>query len=411
MMTERNFMQRAAARMLNRTLDWLECAASHPPILTSDPIGSAPGTKPLGIAIVGCGFVADFYSADLRSWNALDLRAVHDRDPARARAFAERNKVRSCDDLETLLADPDIAIIVNLTNPASHAAVTRAALLAGKHVYSEKPLALEMPEAEELIALARSRGLKLAAAPCTVLGATARALQAALARGDIGKPRLIYAELDDGPVHRMQPQDWVSPQGTPWPWVDELAVGCTLEHAAYHLSWLVAIFGEIESVTGFARVLAPEKGLGDITPGTDFSVGCIAFRSGVVARVTCSTIAAHNHRFRIIGDKGELMTDACWHDRAPVYLRRHDQLSLRAESFPLVRRHALMRWLFGLDGRRSDLSPRARCRDKIARHRIDYAAGIADLACAIADGGEPVMAGEKMLAVTRAVLAIEQAGR
>lgn len=405
----RAFCARVAARLLNWALDWLEHAGSRAPFPATFDLGPDSSTVPLGIGIVGCGFVADFYAANLPSWPALSLRAVHDSNPVRANAFAARNQVPMHHSLEMLLSDPNIDLVVNLTNPVSHAAVTRASLLANKHVYSEKPLALDIREAEELVALARSRGLHLACAPCTVLGATARALQAAIARGDIGTPRLVYAELDDGPVHRMQPENWASPEGTPWPWTDELAMGCTLEHAGYHLSWLVALFGSVENVTGFSHVLAPEKGPFDFAPGPDFSVGCIVFSSGVVARLTCSTVAAHNHRFRVIGDEGELITDACWHDLAPVRLRRYDAISLRAETFPIIRRHTVLRRLFGLDGSRSDLSPRVSWRDRISRHRIDYASGIADVARAIYENGTTTMSGESALTVTRTMLAIEDA--
>lgn len=411
MRAEQPICARVVTRLRNRALDWLEYAGSRAPYPAALDMRPGSSTEPLGIGIVGCGFVADFYAANLPSWPILSLRAVHDSNPVRANAFAARNQVTAHHSLGALLSDSNIDLIVNLTNPESHSAVTRAALIANKHVYSEKPLALDMRDAEELVVLARSRGLHLACAPCTVLGATARALQAAIARGDIGTPRLVYAELDDGPVHQMQPESWASPEGTPWPWTDELAMGCTLEHAGYHLSWLVALFGAVESVTGFSHVLVPEKGKLDFEPGPDFSVGCIVFRSGVVARLTCSTVAAHNHRFRVIGDKGELITDACWHDHAPIRLRRYDAITLRAESFPFIRRHTMLRRLFGLDGSRSDLSPRIGWRARISRHRIDYASGIADLARAICENGSSTMSGESALTVTRTTLAIEEAKR
>ncbi|MCZ7672783.1 MAG: Gfo/Idh/MocA family oxidoreductase [Chloroflexi bacterium] len=65
-----------------------------------------------------------------------------------------------------MLADEQIDIIVNLTNPHSHYAVSQAALAANKHVYSEKPLAMDYEEAKELVEMARRKGLYLASAPC-----------------------------------------------------------------------------------------------------------------------------------------------------------------------------------------------------------------------------------------------------
>ena len=91
---------------------------------------------------------------------------------------------------------------MNLTNPASHFEVSRACLEAGKHVYSEKPLATNMDDARALCALAESKGLMLASAPCSVLGEAAQTLWLALRRNEIGKVRLVYAELDDDFVPR-----------------------------------------------------------------------------------------------------------------------------------------------------------------------------------------------------------------
>ncbi len=76
--------------------------------------------------------------------------------------------------------------------------MTRAALQSGKHVYSEKPLALSLPQAEELVRLAEARERVLAGAPCTVLGEAAQTVWRELRKGSIGKVRLVYAEFDEG---------------------------------------------------------------------------------------------------------------------------------------------------------------------------------------------------------------------
>ena len=143
-------------------------------------------------------------------------------------------------------------MVLNLTNPRSHHEVSKAALLAGKHVYSEKPLAMTMVEATELVELAEQHGLRLASAPCSVLGETAQAVLKALREKAVGTVRDVYAEMDDGMVHRMNYRSWKSVSGVSWPYKDEFEIGCTLEHAGYYLTWLVAMFGAAESVTSFA---------------------------------------------------------------------------------------------------------------------------------------------------------------
>src|SRR5207302_1746767 len=100
-------------------------------------------------------------------------------------------------------------LVLNLTNPRNHYEVARACLDAGKHVYSEKPIATSWPQAVELVELAERLGLQIVSAPCTVLGEAAQTLWKAVRTGLIGPVRLAYAELDDGMVHREQYKSWL----------------------------------------------------------------------------------------------------------------------------------------------------------------------------------------------------------
>src|SRR5690349_1240897 len=98
------------------------------------------------IALVGCGYVADYYMGTLPNHPGLRLIGVMDRDEKRATQFAAYYSVPRYASLQQLLADDQIDLVINLTNPASHFEVTRACLEAGKHVYSEKPLAMTFAE-------------------------------------------------------------------------------------------------------------------------------------------------------------------------------------------------------------------------------------------------------------------------
>ena len=75
----------------------------------------------------------------------------------------------------------------------------------------------------------------------------------------------------------MHPEEWSSPAGTPWPWRDEFTVGCTIEHASYPLTWLVAMFGPVSSVVAFSTTIVPDKhpNLPHDQCGPDFSVAAI----------------------------------------------------------------------------------------------------------------------------------------
>jgi predicted dehydrogenase len=293
-----------------------------------------------GIGIVGSGFVADLYMRSLKTFPDLKVGKAYDVDQARLAAFCSHWNVSAGRTLEELLSDgPESPyLILNLTNPGAHFEVSRACLEAGKHVYSEKPLATTMDDARALCALAESKGLMLASAPCSVLSEAAQTLWLALRRNEVGKPRLVYAELDDDFLPQAPYSNWLSESGAPWPYRDEFLVGCTIEHAGYYLTWLIAMFGTVEKVVAASANLVEDK-LGDgAQTAPDFSCATLFFKSGVVARLTCSIVAPHNHRIRIIGDTGILEVDESWDNEAAVRVRRRYVFRRRLINSPLARR-------------------------------------------------------------------------
>lgn len=354
------------------------------------------------LGIVGCGWVADYYLATLVNHPELSVAGVFDRDPSRAERFSAYHRLRRYTSLEELLGDPAVELVANLTNPRSHFEVSKAALDAGKHVYSEKPLATSFPEAERLVELAEKRGLLLSSAPCTVLGETAQTLWRALREGRIGTPRLAYAEMDDGPIPLDDHGTWRSASGAPWSAKDEFEVGCTLEHSGYALTWLTAFFGPVTTVTASAHVLKPDKGvpLDVVTP--DFTVATLEHASGVVARLTCGIFAPHERSLRIFGDTGVLSTPDTWDFGSPVHLASRIGLGLKAEKHP-----RLARWV-GLGPHRLRLvrRPRFRWSGRPANH-IDYARGIAELAAAVTEARPSRLSARWSLHVNELALAIQ----
>lgn len=350
------------------------------------------------IAIVGCGFVADLYMQTLALHPELEVAGVYDTDAARLRQFADHHGVRAMASLEALLQVPDLRIVVNLTNPRSHVAVTEAALNTGKHVYSEKPLAMSVEEGQRLVDLAESRGLYLAGAPCTVLSETAQTMWRAIRQGVPGRVRLVYAELDEGLLHRFAYRKWISASGKPWPYRDEFEIGCTLEHAGYALTWLLAMFGPARSVTAFGSVLVEDK-CSDVPAdrsAPDFTVACIRFDGGIVARMTNSIVAPHDHRFRVFGDRGMLYTPESWSFRSPVYFRNWLTIRRRTLLNPLRKRIRLA----------GTHLPQPKSG---GAQRIDFGRGIAELAEAITQQRSCRLNGRFALHVTELALAIHEA--
>ncbi len=224
----------------------------------------------------------------------------------------------------------------------------------------------------------------------------------ALSDGAIGRPRLAYAELNDGPIPLLNYRDWRSNSGNPWPYRDEFAVGCTLEHAGYYLTWLAAMFGPAKSVTSFAALTIPDKGPDIIDNAPDFSVACIEFPDGLVARLTCSIFGAHDHSLRIFGDAGTLSIDECWDYGAPVSLQKRTKLGLRAEKHPRLAR------LVGLAPKRVPLvrEPQFAFKTKGA-NRMDFARGIAELAAAVQERRMSRLSARFSLHVNEIVLSIQ----
>jgi predicted dehydrogenase len=362
--------------------------------------GGQTATGPQGagrVALVGCGFVADLYMRSFAAHPEVTIVAVHDRDAARQAAFCAHWGLRGEDSLEALLARLGPGdVVVNLTSPAAHYAISRACLEAGHHVYSEKPLAMELAQAQALHALAAARGLMLVSAPCSVLGEAAQVLLAAVRRGVAGVPRLVYAELDDGFVPQAPFAGWRSESGAPWPYGDEVAVGCTLEHAGYYLGWLVAMFGRVERVVAASAEVLPDKPGATGTP--DFSVAALFFESGPVARLTCSIAAPHDHRIRVIGDAGVLQVREAWNNAAAVRFHRRFVLRRRLLEHPLGRR----------------LRARGASHPKVGRWgaaAMNFALGPVEMLAALAEGRACRMSNDMALHLTEVALAIQNAGR
>jgi predicted dehydrogenase len=139
------------------------------------------------VGVVGCGIIAKVYVEGSAAFDTFDIVACADLDAESAEAFADVHGLQASS-VDGLLADPSIDVVLNLTPPAAHGAVIRAALEAGKHVYSEKPLATNVAEGRELLAEADRRGLRIGCAPDTFLGAAYETARDLIHQGQIGTP-------------------------------------------------------------------------------------------------------------------------------------------------------------------------------------------------------------------------------
>lgn len=384
------------------------------------------------LGIVGCGYVFDIYMRTHWAHDELDIVGVFDTDAARLDTIARYYGLPVYASLDALLDDPSVDVVLNLTSIDSHEHVTRRSLQAGKHVYSEKPLGLTLESSRELFALAEDAEVVLAAAPCNSLTDTVTTVERLIAGGEIGRPLVVYAELDDSPAHLMGLEGVRSPTGAPFPVREELGHGCTLEHVAYHLVWLCRLFGPAVSVAAVSEVLLPDKGpaAGDVSSTPDLSIACLRFGNGVVARLTCSWVAPRNHEFRIIGSAGELVADNVFHDRSPVTVERFTSRSLSARKSHFIRRGRVLRSLLGVGGRKVVLDRHWKShavsreegvsrstKDKVkawVRARDVYAQdkflGVAEMVRALRDGSPQPFSPDFLLHINELTLLIHSAG-
>jgi predicted dehydrogenase len=142
---------------------------------------------PTIIGVIGCGNISDAYLKGAARSQLVRVKAIADIRPEAAQAKAREYGVAAVG-VDSLLADPDIAIVVNLTIPAAHAPVSLHILEAGKHVYLEKPLATRFADARPVMQAAAAKGLRIGCAPDTFLGAGHQASRYAIDSGRIGEP-------------------------------------------------------------------------------------------------------------------------------------------------------------------------------------------------------------------------------
>jgi len=211
------------------------------------------GSGPVGIGIIGAGVISDTYLENLSSFPDTAVLAIGDLRPDVARARAAEHGIGVAGDVDVVLGHPDVEIVVNLTIPAAHAEVADRALAAGRHVWNEKPLALDRASARVVLDAADAAGLRVGCAPDTFLGAglqTARRLVEAEA---IGAPLTALALLQS-----PGPDSW-----HPNPaFLFQAGGGPLFDIGPYYLTALVQTMGPIGSVAAVASTARDRRVIG-----------------------------------------------------------------------------------------------------------------------------------------------------
>jgi predicted dehydrogenase len=263
--------------------------------------------KRVGIGVIGCGVISGAYLRAAKGFPVLDIRALADLRPEAAEARAKDFGLKAVS-VEALLADPKIEIVVNLTVPKAHVEVGLAALDAGKHVYSEKPLGVRFRDGKRLIERAAKKGLRVGSAPDTFLGGSHQTCRKLLDDGKIGQPV-------GGTAYFMCPghERWHPNPGFYY----EAGGGPMLDMGPYYITDLVNLLGPVARVAGFASMLRktrtitsePRKGETIPVDVPTHVAGALEFVSGAVVQISMSfDVATHRHvPLEIYGTKGTLV--------------------------------------------------------------------------------------------------------
>ena len=263
----------------------------------------------LRLGIVGCGDVAQRYGRSLEPYPDVPIVAVTDTDPGRARALAREWGGEVLPTLDDLLADGRVDCVVNLTPFEFHAEVTRRALEAGKHVHTEKPVALDTAAAQALVDLADRTGLRLSCAPITFMGQGQQAAYRTIQEGRAGEIRLVYADVNHGRIETWHPR--------PEPFY---AIGPLFDVGVYPLTILVAFFGPARRVIAWGGSLLARRVTLDAASfeagAPDCIVAVVELQTGPVARLTANFYVQHEekqHGMQFHGDRGSVLLST-WQD-------------------------------------------------------------------------------------------------
>ena len=204
----------------------------------------------VGVGVVGAGNISTQYLTNLTSFPDLDVRFVADVDVERARTQARAFEVPGCGSLADLLADDGVELVVNLTPPASHAEVVLAALDAGRHAWTEKPLAITREDGAAVLERARASRLLVGCAPDTFLGPAIQAARRLVEGGAIGVPLGALSVFQNHGPERWHPNP---------AFLFALGAGPVFDLGPYYLTALVQLLGPVARVTANAGKSQEER--------------------------------------------------------------------------------------------------------------------------------------------------------
>lgn len=266
----------------------------------------------LYVGVIGTGAISDIYLKNMsQKFNNLELEAIASKHFENAVRKAEEYGIKA-QTTEELIHNPKVDLIVILTPVGSHYELIKAALLAGKHVYTEKTITDNLVNAKELIDIANEKGLCLGSAPDTFMGAAYQTAQRAIDSGLIGEVNsfAISANRDNNLLLSL------------YPFLREPGAGVLFDYAVYYITALVSLIGPVERVGAisgtpyktYVNIIPgmPEYGKVMDSPNESRVSAILMMKNGIsgTMHIDCNNIIEDQVYFSIYGTKGILyMTD------------------------------------------------------------------------------------------------------
>ena len=264
--------------------------------------------KVFKVGLIGCGHIAETYFRAHKYFNNFRIIKCADINHLAAKKCATTYKIKALS-VKNLLKDKEIEIILNLTVPKAHFEVSKKALLNNKHVYTEKPMAINLKDGKELLKISKRKRLYIGNAPDTFLGGGNQKSKEILEKNFIGKINLGNIIFAYPGVQSYHPN--------PEPWFAKKEGGPVIDMGPYYLTALVNLLGPAKQVWGSfmwnkkKRIIGigPRKGssIKVLCPTT--YLGTIFFNSGAIIRFTLSfdVIAHHRNHIELYGSKGSIL--------------------------------------------------------------------------------------------------------
>ena len=333
-------------------------------------------TGRVGIGVIGAGVISTQYLENMAEFPDLELRSIADLDTDRARAQATRFSIPAWGSVDELLADPTVEIVVDLTIPAAHQFVNLAALAAGKHVWCEKPIAIDRDSARRQLDAAAAAGLRLAVAPDTFLGGGIQTARRIIESGAIGAPISVRGALQTpGPDAWHPNPDFLFREGA----------GPLMDMGPYYLTAMTQLVGSVVSVSATAASPRPTRiiGSGD-RAGETFPVtvpttveALLRFESGASGSLLLSADShLERHQLEVVGTEGTLVVPDPNLFTGDLELHRADGVEvIEAQGVTTRRGTGVAELAQAIRGGRPERSP-----GSLAAHILDVMLSIASAA-------------------------------